>query len=159
MRISPKLGSLSIANLLRSFVVAVFIFGVIGAITDLVLLEHTEDTWQLVPLILLGASLVVLVGYALVRRPIVLHTFRVLMALFVVGGCLGMYFHLQGNMEFELEMYPSLKGLDLFWESITGATPALAPGMMIQLGLLGLIFTFRHPVLAKDKATSNGELS
>ena len=30
---------------------------------------------------------------------------------------------------------------------LRGATPALAPGAMVQLGLLGLAFTFRHPVL------------
>ncbi|MFB3131882.1 MAG: hypothetical protein ACE10K_05095, partial [Rhodothermales bacterium] len=52
--------------------------------------------------------------------------------------------------EFELEMYPTLKGLELFWESIKGATPALAPGTMIQLGLLGWAYTYRHPALIKS---------
>jgi hypothetical protein len=30
-----------------------------------------------------------------------------------------------------------------------GATPLLAPGIMLQLGLVGLLFTFRHPALAR----------
>jgi hypothetical protein len=133
---------------------AIFLFGVCGAGAELILLGHTEDPWQWVPLVLLGASLIVLTGYAVMRRLFMLRVFRGLMVLFVIGGLLGLYLHYQGNMEFELEMYPSLKGLALFRESITGATPALAPGMMIQLGLLGLIFTYRHPALERADTPS-----
>ena len=34
-------------------------------------------------------------------------------------------------------MDPALHGLDLFWSALRGATPALAPGAMAQLGLIG----------------------
>jgi hypothetical protein len=40
-----------------------------------------------------------------------------------------------------------MEGLKLFKAAITGATPALAPGSLIQMGLLGLAYTFRHPAL------------
>jgi hypothetical protein len=45
-------------------------------------------------------------------------------------------------VEFELEMYPGLSGLELFREAMKGATPALAPGTMTILGLLGLAYTY-----------------
>jgi hypothetical protein len=47
-------------------------------------------------------------------------------------------------------MYPSLTGFELFREAISGATPTLAPGAMLHLGLLGLLYTFRHPALKRS---------
>ena len=69
------------------------------------------------------------------------------MAMYVGSGALGMYFHLKANVEFELELHPTVRGMELVIESLTGAMPALAPGTMTQLGLLGLLITFRHPAL------------
>ena len=67
-----------------------------------------------------------------------------------MSGVVGLWLHYQGNTEFELEMYPSLEGLALFWEAIRGATPTLAPGTMLELGLLGLAYMYRHPVLTRS---------
>jgi hypothetical protein len=50
-------------------------------------------------------------------------------------------------MEFELEMYPSMAGFELVRESMSGATPALAPGTMLVLALIGLTYSYRHPRL------------
>ncbi len=73
------------------------------------------------------------------------------MGLFMVASIAGMVLHYLGSVEFELEMYPDLGGIDLFWQAITGATPALAPGMMLLLGLIGWLFTFQHPRLSRKK--------
>jgi hypothetical protein len=63
-----------------------------------------------------------------------------------------MYLHLQANTEFQLEMDPTLRGWALLKKSIVvKAPPALAPGVMMQLGLIGLAYTFRHPALAAPK--------
>ena len=43
-------------------------------------------------------------------------------------------------------------------ERLTGATPALAPGAMVQLGLIGLAYTFRHPAL-RSAATAGAARS
>jgi len=67
------------------------------------------------------------------------------MLTFVVVGVLGVYQHYTGNAEFELEMYPSRAGLELFRESLKGATPTLAPASLSWIGLIGLAFAFRHP--------------
>jgi hypothetical protein len=69
------------------------------------------------------------------------------MVAFIAGGTLGVYLHYDSNVVFEREMSPEVLGWALFREAIFGATPALAPGVMVQLGLLGLAFTIRHPAL------------
>jgi len=143
----------STAAALRTALLALFILGSVGTTAELLLLGHTEDTWQLVPLVLMGSGLMLVGWYVLTRSATSLKSFRVLMLLFVVAGCIGILLHYRGNMEFELEMYPSMHGMELFRETMTGAFPALAPGAMIQFGLLGLAWTYRHPALGLPAAT------
>ncbi len=142
--IKRQLGRQNIVNI---FVISVFVFGVVGTGAELILLEHTEDIWMWIPLGLMGLSILLILAYAVFGAPLILRFFRGLMVLFVVSGLLGVWLHVKGNVEFELEMYPSMTGFELFWESMKGATPALAPGAMTQLGLLGLVYTFKHPKL------------
>lgn len=134
---------------LRRLLLALLALGLLGSGVELVLLDHTEDAFQWVPIVLIAVGLVACGVVAVRPGPRVLWAFRVLMVAFVLAGGVGLYQHYHGNAEFELEMRPDLEGLELFKEAVTGATPALAPGMMAQLGLLGLAFTFRHPLLAR----------
>jgi hypothetical protein len=132
---------------------AVFVFGVVGTGTELILLEHTEDTLQWIPLILMSLGLVVAAWCAIRPGRTGMRTMQALMALYVASGLVGLYLHYRGNVEFELEMYPSMAGLQLFWESIRGATPTLSPGTMVVLGLVGWVYTFRHPAtVRRDRA-------
>ena len=136
---------------LRGFLLILFLAGILGAGAELLLRGHFEDFWQWVPLILIGLSLIVLGWRVVDRGRVNLRVFQGMMLLFVVSGFVGLWMHYQGNVEFELEMYPTMKGLELFWEALRGATPTLAPGTMIQLGLLGLVLTFRHPALTRSQ--------
>ncbi len=131
----------------RVLLLALFAFGVVGSGVELLLLEHTEDVWQLSPLILMGLALAVMVWLVLDQRRVSVRVFQVMMLVYVASGLIGLYLHYRGNVEFELEMYPGLNGVELFWEALKGATPSLAPGTMLVLGLLGLLYTFRHPAL------------
>jgi len=55
--------------------------------------------------------------------------------------------HYRGSMEFQLEVNPELAGLELFLKVVRAkAPPALGPGAMIQLGLLGLAYAYRYPM-------------
>jgi hypothetical protein len=120
----------------------------LGTGTELLLVEHTEEVWQVVPLVLLGVSVAALALNAIARRRAAVRTFQATMLLLVLSGLVGLYQHYRANAEFELEMYPSLAGLALFWKAIHGtAPPSLAPATMIGLGLLGLLSTYRHPAL------------
>lgn len=143
--------SASTTQALRRALLALFLFGTVGSGAELVLLEHTENFWQWLPLGLLASGLAVLAWHVLAPSPISVRAFQAVMILFLIGGLIGLYQHYQGNAEFELEMYPSLKGIELVWKSLQGATPALAPGMMIQLGLIGLAYAYRHPALSNKQ--------
>ncbi len=150
-------GETSTIKALRGFLLILLLIGILGLGAELLLLEHIEDLWQWAPLILMGVSLAVLGWRAVDRGRVSMRALQGTMILFVVSGFVGLWMHYQGNVEFEREMYPTLKGLALFWEALKGATPTLAPGAMIQLGLLGLAYTYRHPVLSRKKTDTNGE--
>ena len=124
---------------LRHALLALLAMALAGTGTELLLLEHYEDAWQLVPLALVGLGLAVIAWRALRPHGASLPAFRVVMLLMIASGAAGLFLHYQGNTEFELERAPELAGFALFREAITGATPALAPGAMILFGLLGLV--------------------
>ena len=132
----------------RRFLLVVFLVGIIGAGVDLFLLEHFEDKRQLIPLVLLGLSLLVLIWHVIHRGRVSLRSFQVVMVLFVIAGLVGLVLHYQGSAEFQLEVNPDLSGTELFWKAIRAkAPPAMGPGAMINLGLLGLAYGYRHPIL------------
>jgi hypothetical protein len=132
-------------GMLRRALLTILLFGVLGMAAELYLLDHYEEWWQLAPLVLLGLSVPAIVWLAARPSAAALGALRTLMALFVVAGVIGVYLHYSGNAEFELEMYPGRAGFELFWESLKGATPALAPASLAWLGLLGLAYGYRHP--------------
>ena len=132
------------SDALRRFLLAIFLLGVAGISGELWLMGHYEDFYQQIPLALSVLSLAA-VGAVLLRpSPGTINLFRVIMAVFILSGVIGAILHFQVNMEFQLEMDPSLQGVNLYKKAILAKTPpALAPGAMIQLGLIGLALTFR----------------
>jgi hypothetical protein len=122
---------------LARLLLAIFFFGVLGTAAELLLLGHFEDIQQFIPLVLIAIGVVAVVWFATRPSPASLTVFRTTLVLFAVSGLLGVYFHYSGNVEFEREREESLSGLRLFWEAMTGATPALAPGSMILLAAIG----------------------
>lgn len=135
------------AGTLRRLVLVVLTFGIAGVGFELVLLDHMGDPWQWAPIVLLAAALPVSIWLILSPGFAVIRTYQAMMILFVVSGFVGQWLHYQGNVEFELEMYPSRQGLELVWEALSGAYPSLAPGTMTLFGLLGLVTCLRHPAL------------
>ena len=76
-----------------------------------------------------------------------LLAFRLTMVLFIVAGLLGIYLHYRANVEFQREVDPAIAGRELLVKAMTAKTPpALAPGSMSQLGLIGLAYAYRYPV-------------
>jgi hypothetical protein len=136
----------------RRIVLAILLLGVFGVSAELLLLNHVEDLSQWIPLALSGAT--VAASVAVTVRPTAesIRAFQLVMLLLIVSGAVGMYLHFQVNIEFQLEMDPALTGMALFRKAIVAkAPPALAPGAMTQLGLIGLAYTFGHPALAAPK--------
>lgn len=137
---------------LRRVLLVILLLGMAGTTTELLLLRHDEDATQLIPLILLGAGYAVVAWNALTRTRLSLMTLQILMVLFVVSGVLGMVLHYQANVEMSLEVFPELAGGKLLWQVLKAKTPpALAPGVMAQLGLIGLAYTYRQPAIARAR--------
>jgi Na+/alanine symporter len=133
--------------IIRRVLLAILVIGMAGTSIELLLLKHVEEATQLVPLVLLGLAFVSVAWHA--ARPSVssVMTLQIVMVLFVASGLIGMVLHYQANVEFQHEMDRSLAGMPLFWKVMAAkAPPALAPGSMSQLGLIGLAYSYRYPV-------------
>lgn len=140
---------------LRRLLLGLVLLGIVGLLLELLLLEHTESTTQLVPFAALGAGVLVTIAAAARPNRTVVRLFRATMVLFVAVGVAGVLLHFRGNLAFEREMDATVGGLALVWLALRGATPALAPGAMVQLGLLGLLATYRHPALEGGRSTTH----
>jgi hypothetical protein len=119
---------------------SVLFLHVLGLGLELYLIEHFEDTRQIIPLAGLLALLLSLVFYQTTGREMLLISSFVVAALVFITGVLGIYFHLEGNYEFALEMYPKESTGFLLKKTLHGATPVLAPGSMVGLGLITFIY-------------------
>jgi hypothetical protein len=107
----------------------------VGIASELLLLDHYEGWRQWIPLAALTA--IFANSIAVLATP--------------SSPLLGVYFHVKGNLEFELELHPTVKGWEKIWNVMKGAFPALAPLSMAQLGLLGLIAARAHPSFRRPR--------
>jgi hypothetical protein len=132
----------------RRILAGILLLGIGGISVELLLMGHYEEFDQVIPLALAAAGIVALAVVMWRASPATMRMFQIVMLLFVISGLVGAWLHFRVNMEFQLEMDSGLKGWDLFKKAILAKTPpALAPGAMIQLGLIGLAYTFKHPAL------------
>ena len=114
---------------IRIVLFAILLLGMIGSGVELILLDHTEDWRQWIPLILIGLGLVASGWHGLQSTARSVRVLRAIFIGFIASGLAGIYFHYQGSAEFKLESNPSLRGWPLFWAAVKGkAPPLLAPG-------------------------------
>ena len=131
----------------------IVVIGMAGTLTDLLLLAHYEDTAQLIPLVLLTAGLVAIALHVVRPTTVSVRALQGIMALVVVSALAGIGLHYNGAAEFQLEIDPSQSWWDVARKVARAQTPpVLAPGAMLQLGLVGLAYTYRHPVFAQGRA-------
>jgi len=148
-----------VAGVVRRILMGTLLLGMLGTTAELLLLGHYEDAKQLIPLALVGMAFAVLAWHAAAGRAASVRALQLMMLLFIGAGLLGSVLHFRSSMEFQLETDPSLRGRKLLSKAMRAkAPPALAPGSMLQLGLLGLAFTYRHPARgsAGDPTTTTG---
>jgi len=135
-------GNRSMITVVRRGLLAILLLGLIGTEIELYLLKHTDGFWQIMPLALLGAGIIVVAWSALTASPTSLRILDVVMIAFLLSGVGGVLLHFQGNVEWERERVPGIGGASLVRQALMGATPTLAPGTMLQLGLVGLIYSY-----------------
>lgn len=138
----PESGTAAPESALRRLLLALVLLGAAGLIAELLLLEHWEEWTQWLPLAVLTAVIVSALALWLRPTPRSGRVFRAVMVVTLLTGVAGLALHFTGNRAFELEMDARLSGWRLAWYALRGATPALAPGAMIQLALLGLLATY-----------------
>jgi len=132
----------------RRVLLLMLVAGMTGVATELLFQDHDEGTTQLIPLALIAAAFVTLAWHKFRPSPAAVRAVQLVMTCLVIAGPLGIYYHYGANAEFQREMDPSVTGLALFWKVMAAKTPpAIAPGSVSHLGLLGLVYTYRHPAL------------
>jgi uncharacterized membrane protein len=146
----PQLGADNVGadriELLRRWILGVLVLGLLGTVTELVLLEHYEQPLQFVPLVLIVAAVTVLVWEFRRHDTASRRAVQIVMALFVLAGFVGFVAHFYGSAEYQLELNPEMSIWELMEKVLRAkAPPLLAPGMMLQLGLLGLAYMFSDP--------------
>jgi len=130
---------------IRRLLLVILVLGLSGTVVELILLGHYEDGLQWIPLVLVGTALATLAWHAASGSDRSADAVRIVMVCCLAAGLLGVYLHYGANVEFQHETDPSLSGRALLWKVLQAkAPPALAPGVMIQLGLIGLAYTHRH---------------
>jgi hypothetical protein len=144
----------STESLLRRALMGVLLLGLVGLEVELLLLKHTDGEWQLVPIYAIAIGLVCAVVAMLRPSRVTLGALSVMMQAFIVIGIIGTWQHFDGNVAYAKDSNPSLSGNALYAEAVVGSTPTLAPGAMIQLGLIGLLFTFRHPASQSSRQSN-----
>jgi len=131
---------------IRWWLLAVLVLELVGTLVELLLLQHYEDLLQCVPLVLIVLTLLLVAWHVARPRPANLRALQVTMCGLVLAGFVGIRLHLQGAAEFQLEMDRSQPRWNVFKKALQAqAPPALAPGVMLQMGLLGLVYAYRHP--------------
>lgn len=132
-------------RVVRRGLLAVLVLGLVGLAAELVLLVHYEDVTQVIPLGLAAGAIGALVWGAARPGGAAIAALKVLMIGCIAAGMAGVVLHFQANAEFQREIDPALAGWDLFWKVVRAkAPPALAPGVMVQLGMIGWLYAALH---------------
>ncbi len=128
----------------RRLLIGLLCLGLCGTTLELWLIGHHEDFWQWIPLAVMAVSTLSAGWVVLSWSRAATMAFRLMMLMLMLSGVVGAVLHYRANMEFQLEMDPSLAGLALMAEILHAkAPPALAPGNMVLLALVGLIAVWR----------------
>jgi hypothetical protein len=142
---------------IRRALFGLVLLGLAGVETELLFTGHYEDSWQLVPLFLAAVAAGAVVAHLAIGSSPTMWLVRGLMVLLVTAGGIGVVLHYRGNLEFQMEMDPTQSGWTLFRKVMNAkAPPPLAPGVLAQIGLLGLVATHRfvdsssHDVLVQE---------
>ncbi|HYT68245.1 MAG TPA: hypothetical protein VEL51_17590 [Vicinamibacterales bacterium] len=135
---------MSTLGAVRRLLAFVLLLGMTGTLVELLLVGHDEGAIQFVPLVLLVVGVANVCWRMITGSRASAVVLRAVMVLFLAAGIAGVYFHYRANVEFQLETDPSLAGRALLWGVLQAKVPpALAPGVLVQLGLIGLAYTYR----------------
>src|SRR4051812_25541440 len=112
-------------EVLRLWILGVLLLGLLGTVTELMLLSHYEQPLQLVPVVLIALAIVSLLWQWLMRDMASLNVMLVVMALSVVAGFVGVLAHFEGSAEFQRDLDPSMGTWELLEKILRAKAPPL----------------------------------
>lgn len=128
----------------RRYLLLLVCLACVATTTELWMMGHHEDPWQWAPLGIMTVCVAGAIWVMTTWSASAVQVFRGLMVLLMLAGALGTVLHYRANMEFQLEMDPSLFGVALMEKILHAkAPPSLAPGNMALVGLIGLVAVWR----------------
>ena len=115
---------------LYTFFVCFGIFVFIGTLVELSQLNHTREELQFAPFILLPLGIVIGILMLLKTSPGFQKVLIIGMWVVAVGGIIGMFVHVAGNLEGVLEGGQTMAFAQIVKQAIGGRNPLLAPGTL-----------------------------
>ncbi len=137
--------NLKLLQIFRTFLLAMAAFLFAGTVVELTFQEHTGEAQQLIPFILCALGIAALAAVLMRPQRKTLLALRGSMLLAILGSALGLFLHLSANLGFAQEIQPNATTAQLISETLHGASPILAPGMLAVAALLALAATYYHP--------------
>ena len=131
----------------RTFLLLVAGISCVFTIVELWLEEHTGDPPQLIPFVLCGIGAVAIAAVLIRPRRMTLKLLRIVMGVMLFGSLFGLFEHVEHNLEFAKEIRPNASFSVLLSDTLYGANPLLAPGILALAAVLAIAATYFHPVL------------
>ena len=110
--------------------------------------EHTGDAAQMIPFVLCGMGAVATAATLLRPQRATVRLLRIVMSAMLVGSLFGLFEHIEHNLEFALEIRPNAAASVLLMDTLQGANPLLAPGILALAAVLAIGATYYHPALS-----------
>ncbi len=136
-----------LVNRFRTFLLLVAGITCVFTIVELWLEEHTGDPPQLIPFVLCGLGTVAIAAVLIRPRRATLRTLRIVMGVTLFGSLFGLFEHIEHNLEFAQEIRPNATFSVLLSDTLHGANPLLAPGILALSAVLAIAATYFHPRL------------
>ena len=107
----------------------------LGLVGELLLIGHTEEALQLAPIVLGGLTALGALWAARLPETASPKPLRALSLALVITSAIGVWEHLESNLEFERELRPDQSTLTAVLGALSGSSPLLAPGALVVAAL------------------------
>jgi hypothetical protein len=107
----------------------------LGLLGELLLIGHTEEALQLAPIVLGGLTALGALWTARLPETASPKPLRALSLALVITSAIGVWEHLESNLEFERELRPDQSTIEALVGALSGASPLLAPGALVVAAL------------------------
>ena len=136
----------------RSFLLVTAGLCCVASVLELWLEEHTGSLPQLIPFYICGLGAAATVIALIPPQRVTLKLLRNVMGAMLVGSLFGLFEQVEHNWEFAREIRPNASYQVLLSDTLHGANPLLAPGILALAAALAIAATYYHPSLTGKKA-------